>query len=856
MEFFSKGGIGSCYYLLMISSVPGGYSGLSPSIASRLLVREGFNELPSQKKLGGLSVLFRVLSEPMLLLLVICVVIYYLMGESGDASILISFVLVVVGITYYQERKTEKTLSALRDLSSPRALVIRGGRELRIPGREVVPGDIVVIREGDRIPADAANLRSENLVMDESLLTGESVPVKKSVWDRVQKFVRPGGDGLPFVYSGSMVVSGRAVAEVLTTGIHTQIGKIGKSLNNIKDEDTLLRRETKKAVWIMALIGALVCGLVIFFYYYFRGNLFAGLLAGLTLSMSLLPEEFPVVLMIFFTLGAWRLSQKKVLTRRSAAIESLGAATVLCVDKTGTLTENRTALTEIWAKNTTHRFAGSPSFTPPSAFADLLKFASLACPPDPYDPIDKELNRFAAPGPAFSLVKSYPLSKQLLSLAQVWQHPGQKNYLLAAKGSPEAIITLCRLNQSAKNRILKQVESMSNRGLRVLGVAAGTESSGRLPARQTSLRFKFQGLLGFVDPIRPSVPDSIREARAAGIRVVMITGDYPGTAQYVAREIGLTATDHFLTGTDLDELNHLELREKIKNINIFARVVPEQKLLIVNALKANGEVVAMTGDGVNDAPALKSAHIGIAMGQRGTDVAREAAHLVLLDDNFSSIVAAVKMGRLIFDNLRHAMGYILAVHVPIAGMALLPLILDLPVVLMPAHIAFLELIIDPACSTVFESQPEESGIMTRPPRGLRTSIFRFRLVLINLLQGLGILLTTFVVYLHSLQLTGDELTARSFAFSVLVLANLMLIVVNLSWKKYFYQIIFSSSRVLYITIISALIFLLSILYIPFLFTLFRLSPLNFLDFIIIMPAAFLSLAWFEGLKFLKNQGIF
>ncbi|MFA6297234.1 MAG: HAD-IC family P-type ATPase, partial [Candidatus Paceibacterota bacterium] len=602
------------------------FQGISHEEASKILLKEGFNELPSQKKRNNFFILLRVLSEPMLILLIVSGAIYLFIGEPKDALMLLFAVIVVIGITFYQERKTEKTLEALRDLSSPRALVVRSGEQKRIAGREVVRGDIIVIREGDRIPADAIVLSCENLSIDESLLTGESISVRKAKWDKKMETRRPGGDDLPFIYSSSLVTSGRGVAKVISVASNTEIGKIGKSLESIKEEDTLLQKETKKIIRSVAIIGVILCAFVVVAYTMIKGDLIGGFLSGITLSMAILPEEFPVVLIIFLTLGAWRISKRNVLTRRSAAIETLGAATVLCTDKTGTLTMNEMRLT---------------SFYPEESSKEILDYGVLASQKDPFDPIEKELNRAGSSHPDLELIKEYPLSKKLLALSHVWQSTDKRKMIIASKGAPEAILDLCHFDENQRQEILQKVKEMAEKGLRVLGVASATFLDNNLPENQHDFEFKFVGLLGFSDPIRETVPGAVKEAYEAGMRIIMITGDYPGTAQFIAEKIGIKNPNQYLTGEDLNKLSPLELKEKIKTINIFARVLPEQKLLIVNALKANNEIVAMTGDGVNDAPALKASHIGVAMGDRGTDVAREASSLVLLDADFSSIVIAV-----------------------------------------------------------------------------------------------------------------------------------------------------------------------------------------------------------------------
>jgi P-type Ca2+ transporter type 2C len=834
-------------------------NGLSQKEAAQILARDGFNELPSQKGQNIFTIFLRVISEPMLLLLIGSGIIYLFLGEMKDALMLSTFVFVVIGITFYQERKTERTLEALKNLSSPRALVIRDRERKRIAGREVVKGDIIILREGDRVPADAVVLSCENLSVDESLLTGESISVRKSVFEG-QSHIKPGGDDLPYVFSGTLIVSGRGIARVLATGISTEMGKIGIALETIKEEDTLLKKETVKIVRYVTAVSIILCLLIVAVYVFIRGDPVQGLLSGLTLSMAMLPEEFPVVLLIFLTLGAWRISKRKVLARKAAVIETLGAATVLCVDKTGTLTLNKMELTRLYSENSLYTLSGSAATAFPENHHILLEYAILASQRDPFDPIEKEVKKTGELylkntrhlHTRWNLVKEYPLSKELLALSHVWQSPDKKDFVIAGKGAPEAILDLCHTGPSEKEKLLSTVREMSADGLRVLGVAKAKFSRTDLPVKQHDYDFKFVGFLGFLDPVRSSVPDAVKEAHRAGIKVIMITGDYPGTASYVGRKIGLLNPENFITGQELSDLNHLQLREKIKNVSIFARVVPEQKLEIVNALKANGEIVAMTGDGVNDAPALKSANIGIAMGERGTDVAREASALVLLNDDFSSIVSAVRLGRRIYDNLKRAMGYILAVHIPIAGMSLLPVIFNLPPVLLPAHIAFLELIIDPACSTVFESEREDDRIMDRPPRNLFRPMFNRISVTVSLLQGISVLMFVFLLYIFSLMVHKNEMEARSISFTALVLSNLLLIATNLSWTKNIFQIIASANKALLIVSVLAVIALLLVLYVPFLITLFHFTNLHLNDLLLSLSAAVLGILWFEAAKIFRN----
>ena len=639
-------------------------SGLTTTEAMARLARDGYNELPSAKPRSLWAIAWEVVREPMFALLIGASAIYLVLGDIREALVLFASVFVVMGITFYQERKTERALEALRELASPRAQVLRDGEWQSLPGREVVLGDVVRVKEGDRVPADALVLSGNNLMADESLLTGESVPVRKRAGDDHSVPTRPGGDDLPFVYSGTLLTQGQGVARVASTGVHTEIGKIGKALQTLVPELSTIQRDTRRAVVIFAAVGLALCVFVTVLYAYTRGDWLNGLLAGITLAMANLPEEMPVVLTVFLALGAWRISQRGVLTRQPSAIETLGSATVLCVDKTGTLTQNRMAVRKLWTPGKEIDVQDSADTLPP----EVIEVAMLASEREPFDPMEKAYHRLARDRTlaaiekfdAWTLAHRYPLSPEQLSVAHVWKGHRSDGYMVAAKGAPEAVAEICELDGAQRAEIRAQVARMAGEGLRVLAVARGALSPAHGDARawpttQGELRLRFVGLTGLADPIRPAVPAALRECYAAGIRTVMITGDYAGTAQAIARQIGLAHPDAVVTGPELDAMTDAQLRERVSQVNIFARVVPEQKLRLVQAFKANGEVVAMTGDGVNDAPALKAAHIGVAMGKRGSDVAREASSLVLLEDDFASMVEAIRLGRRIFANIQKAM---------------------------------------------------------------------------------------------------------------------------------------------------------------------------------------------------------
>jgi Ca2+-transporting ATPase len=821
--------------------------GLTEREAAARLQAEGPNALAQEAPRGILATAREVLAEPMILLLLAGGGLYLALGDRAEAVALLISVVVVVGIELVQERKTERAVAALRDLSSPRALVVREGARRRIPSREVVRGDVVVLAEGDRVPADGVLLETAHLEVDESLLTGEAVPVRKRVVAPPPPDARPGGDDQPFVYMGTLVVRGHALAEVRRTGAATEMGRVGAVLAGMEVGRTPLQQEVRRIVRVVAIVGLGLCVALAVLYGATRGNWLQGILAGIALAMGVLPEEFPVVLTLFMALGAWRISQSSVLTRRLPAVEALGGATVLCSDKTGTLTENRMRVARLWAPGASPA-GGGPV---PAPLRDVLELAVLASQPHATDPMDRALRELAdaeLPGRhgGWALVREYPLSRELLAVCHLWRPPGGEP-LVAAKGAPEAIAGLCHLAPEALAELRDRAAELTGEGLRVLGVARAAVP-GEPPASPRGLAFELAGLVAFADPVRAGVPGAVAECARAGVRVVMITGDAPGTAEAVAGRIGLARGPGAVTGKDLDALGEDELRVRLRDVAVFARTVPEHKLRLVHAFRARGEVVAMTGDGVNDAPALKAAHIGIAMGGRGTDVAREAAALVLTDDDFTSIVAAVRVGRRIYDNLRRALAYVVAVHVPVAALSLLPVVLGWPLILFPIHIVFLELIVDPACSLAFEAEPEEPGIMERPPRPAGAALFDRRLLVTALLQGATLLVASLVTFRLGLSHTGSDASGRALAFATLVAGNVALILVNRSWRRTLLATLATRNWPAWAVVVGATVTLAVVLEVPFFVRLFRFGPVSADDLAVAVAAGVLSLSWFELVK--------
>jgi Ca2+-transporting ATPase len=775
------------------AQLTGAHHGLSEAEARRRLAAEGPNELPSQRLRSDWRIAAEVLREPMLLLLLAAASLYMMLGDAEDAIALFAAALLVIGITFVQTRRTERALHALRELSSPRALVIRDGALRRIAGREIVPGDLLVLEQGDRVAGDAEIVEAEGLQVDESLLTGESLPVEKRAVASAPAPSRIGAQpeteaarSASRIYAGTLVVNGRCVARVTATGARSELGRIGSAMLALREPPSRLQSETRRAVWILSGFGLVFCLAVISVYGLQRGDFAAGLLVGIALAMALVPEEFPVVLTVMLALGGRRLSRDGVLARRLSSIEALGSISTLCADKTGTLTENRMQLAALLSSSGKRAEVADAAADP--ELHRLLHAALLASVKDTADPIDRAL---------WDLAVLLPIAERTALEAyeglRTFDHPrargrlvrrtGEDETHLALKGAPETIVGLSTASAEERGKWLAAAETLARGGHRVLAVAErfapaekieeAIAAAGELPSG-----LHIVGLLSFADPVRADAPEAIAECARAGIRVIMVSGDHAETARAIAQAVGLATDAPVLTGDDLERFSDDELAAALRNASVFARVLPHHKLRLVQALQGQGETVAMTGDGVNDAPALRAADVGIALGGRGTDVAREAAAIVITDDDFGSIVAGIRDGRRIFDNLRRAVTYIVAVHVPTAGMVMAAAIAGLPPVLLPIHIAFLELIIDPACSLVFEPEPAAPDTMRRPPRPATTRLFALPNVLLGLVQGTAVLLaagaTTAWAVMQSLPI---EVT-RTIGFATIVLGNIGLLFAN------------------------------------------------------------------------------
>ncbi len=829
--------------------------GLSQAEAERRLLSVGPNELPVSASRSVLRIAFETMREPMFLLLIGAAVLYLMLGDLGEGLFLMAGALATIGLVVLQEARSERALAALRDLSQPNARVIRDNVERVVAARELAPGDIVLVGEGERLPADGVLAGGEVLSVDESALTGESSPVQKRPLradEAADPDADPGAESGPQLFSGTLVVRGQGVFQVGRTGPRTALGRIGVSLASISQEPTPLQKTAGRLVTWLGVFAIGFCGLVAITYGLLRGDWVGGALAGITVAIALIPEEFPMVLAVFLALGAWRLATQKVLVRRSAVIEALGGASVLCVDKTGTLTKNQMQVARLWTEGGDVEV--KPGVVLESATVALLTTAGLASAVRPVDPMDKavrsllEAGQVGASGGLGAPERAWPLRPELMAVVQVWRQDGDVR-LAGAKGAPEAIFRLCKLSDADIVRLTSVVSAYAELGLRVLGVAS-SQVGGAFPDDPLDAPFVFTGLIGFLDPVREDVPAALKEAQAAGISVVMITGDHPATALAIAKAAGLDTSGGVMQGAELAALSPQELADRLPKVRVFARILPEQKLLIVRGLKAAGEVVAMTGDGVNDAPALETAHIGIAMGKKGTDVAREASDLVLMDDSFASIVGGVRLGRRIFVNLRKALIYITAIHVPIAGLALIPIVLGLPQMLFPMHVVFLELVIDPVCAMVFEATPAAASSMLRPPRRRDEPLFGPAQIGLALLQGAGVLIGVLGVYVWALG-HYPETEARGAAFVALVAGNLALALADASTTG---ERLFAPHRKVYWIIAAAAGAVLTVvLMVPPLAGLFKIAPPHLSLLLVALAVAALGGGWFGVARGLRSH---
>ncbi|TGL09957.1 cation-translocating P-type ATPase [Leptospira levettii] len=813
--------------------------GLSLDMVKKNRSVYGANEISSSKRIGFLHMLFGVVTEPMILLLISISIVYLLLGDRGEALLLLGSVIGIICITFYQEKKTETAISALRSLASPRTNVIREGKIIRIEGKDVVYGDLLILNEGDRIPADAELLSDRLFSCDESLLTGESIPVNKGIGQ--------------LVYCGALVVGGEGVCRVIAVGNHTEIGKIGRKIADETVGKTLLELEVARLVRNLFLVAAGLCILLALYFGIVKSLWLQGLLSGLTLAIGLMPEELPLVMTIFFALGAYRLSTKNVLVRRSSIIETLGAATVLCSDKTGTITKNKMKVGKITTIDSEENLEKINEVSDLSK--SILQIAYFASKHPSFDPMDIAItdcmNLFHQNGDLSLLsIKDFPLTPEQLTMIRVLKE--ENEYSCYAKGSPEAVFELCQLDSDHLKYWTNKTNDLAKEGYRVLAVAKSKIPLKNIPEERNTAQYEIYGLLSFLDPIREIVPSAVKTAYESGIRVIMITGDYPETAKNIAKQIGLKNSNLVYTGKEFTNLEDQEFKKVLKECNVFSRVSPEDKWKLVRFLKSEGEIVAMTGDGVNDAPALRTANIGVAMGERGTDVAREAADIVLLDDSFSSILESVRIGRQIFDNLKKALGYLIGVHIPIVGITFLPILLNWPVVVLSAiHIVFMEMVIDPTCTIVFEKEDAEFDLMRRKPRVSSEPLLDKELFITSLIQGafsLASVVSTYWLTHMFLNHDSNNQVVSTASFVTLVFSNLFLILANRSLHESMWSRMRIRNSMINIVFVGTITVLLLSIYLPGMNTLFRFVPLNFLQFSSAILVAFIGVLFYDITK--------
>jgi Ca2+-transporting ATPase len=810
-------------------------------IASR--EQYGSNIPPEPVTSPLMAVLKEITEEPMLVLLIAVTAIYFVMGELGEAYFMLAAIALVSGISFYQDSRSRKALEALEKMNEPLSKVIRNGELKNIPTSEIVKGDMLLVSEGNTINADGIIVHSNDFSVNESALTGEAYAVFKQSDSEDNK-----------VYSGTVAVSGLAICEVQEIGAQTKIGQLGEAILNIKEQTTPLQLQIRQFVKWMAVAGAIVFLAVWLFNYIRSGSLTDSLLKGLTLAMSILPEEIPVAFTTFMALGSRRLMQMGIIVKKIRTVEALGSATVICTDKTGTITENKMTLRAVYngADYTLYEAGHFP--------AALITTAMWASEPVPFDPMEKTLHRlYEEMTPAdernnYTMVHEYPLEGKPPIMTHIFENAAGKR-LVAAKGAPEAILQVSHLPEKEKQTILDQVNVLAAKGYRVLGVATSDFTGNNYPATQQELPLAFAGLLAFYDPPKSNISEVFRQFYQAGIKVKIITGDNAVTTRAIAQQAGLQQAKEAVNGDTLMQLEEKKMQQTLQSVNIFTRMFPEAKLAAINALKADHEVVAMTGDGVNDGPALKAAHIGIAMGKKGTEIAKQAAALILVNDDLSNMVDAIAMGRRIYTNIKKAVQYIISIHIPIILTVSLPLFLGwiYPNIFTPVHVIFLEVIMGPTCSIVYENEPMEENAMLQPPRPITQTFLSFREMNISILQGLIITTGVLAAYQWSVAQGSGEVLTRSMVFTTLVLANIFLTLVNRSFYYSFIHSMRNRNKLMVGVICITLLLLAAMLYVPPVARFFSITGLSLYELLLCTGISAASVLWFEIWKLGKRK---
>lgn len=820
-------------------------TGLTNEQVEKARVKYGFNTSGLKSESGFLKAVMGLVKEPMFILLLTASTIYFISGRLDDGIFMVCAIILVATISLYQDSRSRNALQALKDLTQPFCKVIRNGVQVNIASEQVVVGDSIIVEEGSSIPADGIIIHSNDFSVNESILTGESMAVSKS----------ESGDNK--VFQGTTVASGLAICNVTTIGSETQLGKIGKRLEEIEEESTPLQIQINNFVKKMALAGIAVFLLVWLINFLLSKNLMDSLLKSLTLAMSILPEEIPVAFTTFMALGAWRLMKVGIIVKQTKTVETLGSATVICLDKTGTITENKMALSKLY----TH--ASKKSSEANSLLGDsekeLIRLGMWSSEPIPFDPMEVALHKAYAENTKtderlnFKLIHEYPLEGKPPMMTHIFEDDSGKR-IIAAKGAPEALINASQLTEQEKKEIETVVQEFASEGYRVLGVGITQLEGAKFPSRQQDYKFQFVGLIAFYDPPKANIKEVFNSFYKAGIQVKILTGDNTATTTTIARQVGFREADKTLTGEALMALDEAQLKENVMSTAIFTRMFPEAKLRIINALKATGQIVAMTGDGVNDGPALKAAHIGVAMGNKGSEIAKRASSLILVEDNLARLVDAIATGRKIYTNLKKAIQYIISIHIPIILTVFIPLVLGwiYPNLFSPVHVIFLELIMGPTCSIIYENEPIEKNAMLQPPRLFTTTFFNLRELITSIIQGLVITLGTLTVYQYSIHQMNDENTVRTMVFLTLISANIFLTLVN---RSFYYSVLATSlsNRMVPLIILITIGITSLILLFPQLRDFFEFEKLSIAQLAISIAVGFISVIWFELLKWRKRQ---
>ncbi|MGB4845201.1 MAG: cation-translocating P-type ATPase [Ferruginibacter sp.] len=797
---------------------------------------------------GGFFIaLLNVVKEPMFILLAVASAVYFITGNIGDGIIMVSAIVLVSAISVYQDYRSSNAIAALKTLSQPHSKVIRNGQTVEINSDEIVIGDYMIVEEGALIPADGIIEQSNDFSVNESILTGESLSVFKSVDDKENK-----------VYQGSSVAGGLAICTVTQIGFNTKLGEIGKSIISIAQEQTPLQIQISNFVKKMAIAGLIVFLIVWGINYFQSKDIFDSLLKALTLAMSILPEEIPVAFTTFMALGSWRLMKMGVIVKQTKTVESLGSATVICVDKTGTITENKMMLVKLYVPASDKITDSGGDLTPEEK--NLVRTAMWASEPIPFDPMETALHKkyadlfTADERPQYKMIHEYPLDGRPPMMTHIFENTSATR-IIAAKGAPEAIISVSKLTETEKNKITAALQQLTVLGYRVLGVAETDHQGNSFPKEQQQFNFQFKGLVAFYDPPKKNIQSVFEGFDKAGIAVKIITGDNEATTRTIAKQVAFKGTEKSFNGEMVNSMTDEELQKSVKQVNIFTRMFPDAKLKVIEALKRNNEVVAMTGDGVNDGPALKSAHIGIAMGKKGTEIAKQASSIILTDDDLAKMVDAVAMGRKIYSNLKKAIQYIISIHIPIILTVFIPLALGwvYPNIFTPVHVIFLELIMGPTCSIIYENEPIEKNLMVEKPRLFTSTFFNWRELTTSIVQGLVIAAGTLFIYQYAVLQGSNEDVTRTMVFLTLISANIFLTLVN---RSFYYSLLTTSrykNNLVPLIILITVVLMTLLLFIDPLQKLFQFEKLTAMQAIQGICTGFVSVTWFEVVKYFKRR---